>query len=208
MAIVLDSVRGDLGLEREAGKYKTSKGNPLDFSWKVKMKVVPHSVLAEKGYADMVELSQIFNHEIVEMVEMVEMVEIYRWKPNMLTEWLAGFSPVMVPSTVELLADRVSAIPGTADRWKHDPWGDCCRGRLDLNQLYVDLLQGMFTMEEYMKYQMCTGYSLCGFSEIFGQREADELGLPGALKPVGGDNYTETILDYMLRVHAGKRLKI
>jgi len=77
--------------------------------------------------------------------------------------------------------------------------------------LVRDLHAGVFSIEEYMKFQMQNGYSLCGYSEIFGQHEASEYNLEGAKVPPEndpGEEYTETVIDYMIRVHEGKVLKI
>lgn len=85
------------------------------------------------------------------------------------------------------------------------------RGGLDLNQLYMDLMKGIYTVEERMKVHMQMGYSLSGFGEVFGQHEADEYDLPDLLeKPAdyNSDDYFETVIDYMRRVHAGKVLKL
>jgi hypothetical protein len=82
------------------------------------------------------------------------------------------------------------------------------RASLGINTLVSDLHNGMFTMEEWMKFYMQMGYSLSGYYEVFGQHEAAEYGLPGAKKPKSKDSYTETVIDYMIRVHRGKVLKL
>ena len=89
-------------------------------------------------------------------------------------------------------------------------WGRGGQGRasLNANTLVMDLHSGMFTMEEWMKYNMQIGYSLSGWCELFGQHEAAEYNLPGAKQPESEDAYTETVIDYMIRVHRGKVLKL
>ncbi len=63
---------------------------------------------------------------------------VWRWKPNAL---------------IERLLDRDEV----ASKWH----------MIDLNQLAVDYCDGRFSLEEYMKLNMDTGYSLCGFADIF-----------------------------------------
>lgn len=39
-------------------------------------------------------------------------------------------------------------------------------GRLDLNQLAADYRNGKFDKDDYMKFNMDLGYSVCGFAEL------------------------------------------
>ena len=59
---------------------------------------------------------------------------------------------------------------------------------------------------------MQIGYSLSGYAECFGQTNAYEWNLPGAKTEhepgQDPDNYVETVLEYMRRVHKGEILKI
>lgn len=84
-------------------------------------------------------------------------------------------------------------------------------GMVDLNCLWAAFYDGKFTCEELMKFYMGMGYSLCGFGEVFGQKEAHELGLPGAKVPEDGegeDDYIQTPIDYMIEKYSGQVLKI
>lgn len=141
------------------------------------VRVVSISELVESGhYADMAELSVMFNHDVVEMDNPAKGDQrIWRWKPNAFANWIKN------------------------------------HGSLSLNTLAEDLQRGAFSMEEWMKFYMQIGYSLCGFAEVFGQQEAREYGLPGAKKRSPNDDpnqYVETVIEYMLRKHAGKVLKL
>lgn len=99
-------------------------------------------------------------------------------------------------------------------RWRSNPlvrWllDDGNPNAVSLNNLWVDFHNGRCgTVLEMMKFYMSIGYSLCGFAEIFGQVEAEEWKLPGALKPSGGDEYTETPIGYVLRVHKDKFIRV
>ena len=179
-------------------KYVTEKGNqviigPPNIKRKIKLKEV-----RETAYWDMAELAKIFNHQIVEMHD-----GVWRWKPNRFIDWIQDYAPVYTPSNAECNADKVE--PYT----RHNTTE--LRASLSLNVLVCDLHAGKFSMEEWMKFYMQMGYSLCGYAEVFGQHEASEYDLPDA-KPVpddhDGNNYVETVLDYMRRVHKGKVLKL
>jgi len=101
----------------------------------------------QPAYADLVSLKRIFNHPVIEDSE-----GIWRWHPNYLTAYLKeprGFKSV---------------------------WGGSSYA-IDLNGLMLALHRKEFSLEEYMKFQMDNGYSLCGFCEIFGQRTDYASGL-------------------------------
>ena len=145
------------------------------------MRIVPlEEVEKHDFFWDLAELAVIFNHEIVEHVE--DGHKRWRWKENGLMRQLADDFP--------------SQTGG--------------RHRLCFNTLVQDVLDGKHSVEERMKFYMQIGYSLSGFCEIFGQHEAVEFKLPGAKRPPAGEreNYTETIIDYMRRIHKGKILKM
>lgn len=80
--------------------------------------------------------------------------------------------------------------------------------KIDLNTLWLDFHHGKGHVLEMMKLYMQLGYSLSGFYEIFGQVEAAEWKLPGALLPAGGDSYTETPIDYAIRVYNDKTMRV
>ncbi len=68
---------------------------------------------------------------------------------------------------------------------------------VDLNRMKIEFHNRKFSLDEYMQFYMDMGYSLSGFYEIFGQSEAEEWGLPGALKRES-DEYLQTPIDWML----------
>lgn len=157
-----------------------------------------HPTLVEH-YPDMVKLAVILNHDVVD-----DGYSVIRWKSNALARHLfhsreCGFRENRGMKTLKYY--------GTPLEIEDD--GPTLRGRIDLNQLRVDFDRNLFTLEEYMKFNMGLGYSLAGFTEIFGQCEASEWKLPGAL-PASRDkeSYAETPIDYVIRVHAGSVLKI
>jgi len=151
--------------------------------------------VADTQYSDMAELALIFQHEIIEVED------VWRWKPNTFINWLQDNAGVYTPSAME----------NAASNTPH--YGQHCtemRASLSLNTLTMDLYAGAFSMEEWMKFYMQIGYSLSGYAEVFGQREASQIGLPGALVPPNDeqDFYTETVIDYMIRIHKGQVLKL
>lgn len=152
-------------------------------------RLVTRAELIKQGYEDMAELSVMFNHNIVEMDN-----GTWRWEPNALMCLLLDSPPVMIGANKDLIG------------------GTNTRARLDLNQLAIDLFEHKYTVEEKMKYMMQIGYSLCGFSELFHQHEATEYDLPGAKTTnknvLHNNGYIETVIQYMLRVHKGKVLKL
>jgi hypothetical protein len=181
--------------------YVSHRGNKIDIDRlhvpKIK-RIIPLEEVVETGYEDMAELAVIFNHEIVEMEN-----GTWRWKPNLFMNWIDNYAPVYAPSTLECYADGIEPYS------RHNTQEG--RASLSLNALVVDLHSGVFSMEEWMKYHMQTGYSLCGFSECFAQHEADEYDLPDLLerpKNWDSDEYFETVIDYMRRYHKGKVLKL
>ena len=161
-------------------------------------RVVSYEEALDSPYADMAELSVIFNHDIVEMDD-----GVWRWRPNRLVSLIEEYCPVYQPSGLE------NKITGKMAYGRH-----CNEGRasLSLNGLAIDRCEGLFSVEEYMKFYMQTGYSLGGFSDIFCQHEASEYNLPGAKTEFepgqDTDYYMETVIEYMLRIHKGEVLKI
>ena len=118
---------------------------------------------------------------------------IWRWRPNKLARLMLDCCPVY---TCE-----------QSGKTGHEG-----KASLSLNGLAIDLHDGAFSVEEYMKFYMQTGYSLCGFRECFAQHDAFEYKLPGAktehAPDQDPDDYVETVIEYMLRVHKGEVLKI
>ena len=174
--------------------YQSAKGNTIDVSHaKIKRFIPLEEVKVNPHYTDLAKLAKIFNHDVVEMDS-----GTWRWRPNLLIDWLYDHAGVFTPSAAENAADGGSGFSRGPDG----------RASLNLNVLVCDLHAGMFTMEEWMKFYMQKGYSLDGYYEVFGQSEAADVGLPGAKKPKSRDAYTETVIDYMIRVHKGKVLKL
>jgi hypothetical protein len=161
-------------------------------------RVVPLDEVVENDYKQEAELAVIFNHDIVEMED-----GTWRWRPNRLARLMLDYCPVFTPCSL------VNEQNGEMGYSRH-----CTEGRasLSLNGLVMDLHDGAFSVEEYMKFLMQTGYSLCGFSDCFAQHDAFEYKLPGAktehAPDQDPDDYIENVIEYMLRVHKGEVLKI
>lgn len=184
--------------------YKTAKGNKIVAAHHTFTRVVPvEEVAASDHYWDMAPLAIIFNHDVVEEPPDEDGRKRWRWRQNLFMDWIHDYAPVYSPSSAEANADGDMPYSRNVKE---------TRGSLDLNNLVSDLHCGMFTMEEWMKFYMQIGYSLSGYGEVFGQHEACEYGLPGAKEPEGHPDvrthYTETVIDYMTRIHAGKVLKL
>lgn len=187
--------------------YKSPQGNPLDIDDHRFKRIIPvGEVRDSEYYSDMADLAEIFGHNVVEMDD-----GIWRWQANRLISWLMDHAPVTTPSQLEIAADNPGNIlvDGFSLPARHTIRGKDVRGSICLNQMIRDLTRGMFSMEEWMKFYMQMGYSLSGYAEVFGQHEASEYKLQGALtEPVDKDGYAETVIDYMIRLHKGKTLWI
>jgi hypothetical protein len=185
----------------------------MNFNKKIKIqrakfdRIVPvEEVAANESYSDLAEIAVIFNHDIVE-IETKEGSRfgshVWRWKQNDLMNLFHEHCPVYVPSIATSDLEQ-NSLPVTR--------GSEFRATVNLNDLFMELYQGTFSIEEHMKFYMQIGYSLSGYSEVYGQRNAYELNLPGAERPQDSEEdengYVETILDYIRRVHKGKVLKI
>ena len=81
-----------------------------------------------------------------------------------------------------------------------------------MNQLWINLTRGEISLDEHMKFYMQIGYSLGGFCEVYGQHEVTEFGLEYHQPPLKqchiGDEYWETPIQWLLKEHAGKVLKL
>lgn len=153
-------------------------------------RVIPLEEVANaKWYSDMAELAVIFNHEIVETNE-----GTWRWRTNGIVDY------------------ALSGICGMHEgEWHGHMSAKYFRGAINLNDLWGDFYRGAFTCEELMKFYMGIGYSLGGYSEVWGQKEATELRLPGAIKRTEDDDedhYVQTPIDYMIQKYKGQVLKL
>ena len=174
--------------------YLSDGGKKIVASNCLYKRTIPREEYEGKGYADLAELAVIFNHEVVE-----DKHGTWRWRANLMTSWLADHGPFYTPSSLSDIAD------GKSPYSRHSKEN---RGSLSMNNLWEDFHNGMFTLEEFMKFYMQIGYSLSGYCEVFGQREAAEFKLPDAKTPEGEDRYTETLIDYVVRIHKGKVLSL
>ena len=159
-------------------------------------RIIPlEEVKTNDWYEDMAELAVIFNHDIVETKD-----GIWRWRPNRLVNLIRKFCPVYTPCQAiqEFVKFGRLSVDG--------------RASLNLNDLICDVHNGFCSVEEYMKFYMQMGYSLAGYAEVFGQHNAYEFQLPGAkTEHESGqdpDDYVETVIDYMRRIHKEEILKI
>jgi hypothetical protein len=153
-------------------------------------RVIPvEEVLESDHYNDMGQLATIFNNDIVEMRD-----GVWRWRPN----------------TLVTLAQSGDCGMHEGE-WEGAMKTRCFRGAIDLNDLWCDYHRGRFTCEELMKFNMQIGYSLSGFAELFGQKEATDMGLEGARKRTDDDDpdyYVQTPIDYMIEKYKGQVLKL
>lgn len=167
-------------------------------SAKYKRIVSLDEVRAEGYYADLADLAEIFQHDVVACDGYDASgkpdpdAEVWRWKPNRLVEHICDGAIFYTPPSWP----RATEYPGC----------------LSLNGLAAARYKDKFSTEEYMKFYMQMGYSLSGFCEVFGQNEASEYpDLRENALPVpedhDGDSYVETVIDYMIRVHKGKALR-
>jgi hypothetical protein len=166
-------------------------------------RVIPLEEVAATGYyEDMAQLAKIFHHEIVESEEGPN--NVWRWKTNTLVDMLHEHAPVYTPSCRD--AREQGIMPYTRGSREFN-------ASINLNEMVMRLHSGEFSMEEWMKFYMQIGYSLGGYAEVFGQHEASEYGelCPGAKEREPNDledEYVETVIDYMIRVHEGEVLKL
>lgn len=154
------------------------------------LRIVPiQEVEDSKWYSDMAALAVIFNHEVVETND-----NVWRWKQNGIVDF------------------ALSGICGMHEgEWNGHMSAKYFRGAINLNDLWGDFYRGAFTCEELMKFYMGIGYSLSGYAEVFGQKEATELNLPGARQRTDADdedNYVQTPLEYMAEKYKDQVLKL
>ncbi len=138
-------------------------------------------------YSDMIDLSLIFNHDIVDEDG------AYRWRQNRLMRHLCDDAPFY------------------EGMWRRET--DPKRGKINMNNMRIDLREGRFSLEEYMKFYMQIGYSLGGYAETFGSCEVTDLGVPyfGKKPPKNWDHdesYYQTPIEYMNSKHNGTVLKL
>ena len=161
------------------------------------IRVIPYEEVRDTGhYSDMAELSLIFNHDVVEVRGGAKVQggerNVWRWRPN---------------NIVTLVLDDAPWYAGT----DYNAFTKIVRGSLSLNDFWHDFHKGRFTCEELMKFYMGIGYSLCGYGEVFGQKEASDLKLSGARVRTpedDEDSYVQTPIDYMIEKYKGQVLKL
>lgn len=157
------------------------------------MRIVTPAQLANEYpcYADMAELAVIFTHQII-----LDDHDTLRWKENIFMSRSIGHTadpglPMRTPAVWE--------APYTHQNFK---------GAIDLNNLFIEVAHGRIPLEEYMKFEMQIGYSLCGYSEVFGQREVTEFNLEYFEEPPEDHNfdeeYWETPLEYMRKKYKNR----
>jgi hypothetical protein len=126
-------------------------------------------------YPDLIELGVLLQHDVI-----VDEDGTLRWKPN------------------KLINHLICRVPIQNDRFE-------LRGQICLNNLRMDFCRNEFDIYEYMKFYMDMGYSWGGFAEVFGQCEASDWKLLGALTPdKSSDEYTQTPIEYVLAHYTGK----
>jgi hypothetical protein len=156
---------------------------------RIKRAIPVEEVLASEWYDDMGKLATIFNHEVVEMRD-----GVWRWRPN---------------SLIDLMQSGDCGMH--EGEWEGAMRTRSFRGAVNLNDLWCDYYRGRFTCEELMKFNMQIGYSLSGYAEVFGQKEATEMRLEGAKQRTDEDDedhYVQTPIDYMIEKYMGQVLKL
>ncbi len=85
-------------------------------------------------------------------------------------------------------------------------------GPVSLNALAIARSKKIFTLEEYMKFYMGIGYSLCGYADVFGQCEVTEYGLEYIEQPPKDHNfseeYWETPIEYIRKKYKNKKAHV
>jgi len=139
-------------------------------------------------YEDLADLAKSFIHQIV-----VSNEGIIRWKENQLVRHLTG-AGCQFHAPAQWVGEISNQI-----------FND---GSINLNGLAIAALNQKFTLEEYMKFYMGIGYSLCGYSEVFGQREVTDYGLKYMEEPPEDHNfdeeYWETPIEYMRKKYKNR----
>lgn len=84
------------------------------------------------------------------------------------------------PNAIYIASYEDPKQPGGVYRFMEKPimrW--MCDNGVDLNAMCIAHEEGDFSLKEYMQFYMDIGYSLCGFSEIFGGAidRMNELGI-------------------------------
>ena len=168
-------------------------------------RVLTRKELKSEDYEDMADLAVIFNHEIVAYKNSGRggrfegHDEVWRWKRNRLICRIQGEEGgIQFYTPPEWQGAMINTI--------HPPGG------LDLNQMSALARNGGFSLEEWMKFHMQGGYSLCGYAEVFGQHEVTEFGLEYTKKPPKhwnfGEAYWESPIEYMRHKYFEQVLKL
>lgn len=147
-----------------------------------KMKLTKKAL--KEHYPEIVELIKVIPHEIVVVGD------VWRFKENSIVRYLCDEAPFYTPS---------SKKAGYGSHSLEQV------GSVSLNGLWIDFHDKKFEIEDFMKFYMGLGYSLCGFLECFGQREAFDFGYSDAKPPQGGDYYTQTLIDYVIAKHKKRK---
>lgn len=129
---------------------------------------------------DIIALAKLFNHSII-----VDQYGTYRFKQNKLVN--------------HILDDCLFYTPvGDPDVCK----GPRYRGKLDLNELWVDFYKRKFDVWEMAQFYMGIGYSISGFCDVF-SKKAHELSLEDAEPETYNEekdyDESEDLITYMIR---------
>jgi hypothetical protein len=116
-------------------------------------------------YSDLIELSKIFNHPIIEDDD-----GRYRWAADPLMKHVVGLG---LTKHNRECAQRSSYY--RENFGERIDWDTKINYFIDLNELAIDFQRGKFPLESYMKFQMAHGYSLAGFVEVFYQGAIDSV---------------------------------
>lgn len=129
---------------------------------------------------DIIALAQLFNHKII-----VDQYGTYRFKQNKLVN--------------HILDDCLFYTPVGDPDCTHGPR---YRGKLDLNELWVDFHNRKFDVWEMAQFYMGIGYSISGFCDVF-SKKAHELSLEDAEPETYNEekdyDESEDLITYMIR---------
>ncbi len=153
-------------------------------------KEIPLEELIKKYPSDICRIAKLFNHPVIE-----DENGVWRWKTNKLIDLFWEGFPVYTPSQSTC---PKPGLNGFEETMAYERSKQYFTATIDLNKIWSLFDQKKFELVELMRFYMGLGYSLSGFGEVFGQKEAHEFGLPNAKYPESKDNYTQNLMDYVL----------
>ena len=155
---------------------------------KIKRYIPIEEVAQSEWYDDMADLALIFDHKVIE-----DDHGTWRWEEHPTVQYLMGDSDkkIILPEMPEWIGRMFSE--------------GLQYNSVNLNNLVMRAFRKEFPLEDYMKFYMGIGYSLCGYAEVFGQREVTEFRLDyfeeAPEEHDFDEEYWETPIEYMRKKH-------